>query len=82
MKRRRTKAQKPDSDAAASKARAGSESDGAEEIEETRPAPGTLMRTRRLLLAALRVWELKNGIHSRPFHYRDGDWEDLEPGQS
>lgn len=25
-------------------------------------APGTLMRTRALLLAALRVWELKNRI--------------------
>jgi len=24
----------------------------------------SLMRTRRLLMAALRVWELKNGIHS------------------
>jgi hypothetical protein len=27
------------------------------------PRIGTLARTRRLLLAALRVWELKNGIH-------------------
>lgn len=24
----------------------------------------SLMRTRRLLMAALKVWELKNGIHS------------------
>jgi hypothetical protein len=30
-----------------------------------RPAPpgDSIMRFRRLLLAALRVWELKNGIH-------------------
>jgi hypothetical protein len=28
----------------------------------TRPAVGTLSRTKSLLLAALRVWELKNGI--------------------
>jgi hypothetical protein len=27
-----------------------------------RPAPGTLSRTKSLLLAALKVWELKNGI--------------------
>jgi hypothetical protein len=33
---------------------------GDEEI--TRPAPGTLSRTKSLLLAALKVWELKNGI--------------------
>ena len=26
------------------------------------PAPGTLARTRRLLLAALRLWELRRGI--------------------
>jgi hypothetical protein len=26
------------------------------------PAPGTLIRTRRLILAAIRVWELKHGI--------------------
>jgi hypothetical protein len=30
--------------------------------EPTRPAVGTLSRTKSLLLAALRVWELKNGI--------------------
>ena len=29
---------------------------------EVRPAVGTLSRTKSLLLAALRVWELKNGI--------------------
>lgn len=29
---------------------------------ERRPAAGTLTRTRNLLLAALRVWELKQGI--------------------
>jgi hypothetical protein len=29
-----------------------------------RPAVGTLARTRNLLLAALRVWELKQGIRS------------------
>ena len=30
--------------------------------EVVRPAVGTLSRTKSLLLAALRVWELKNGI--------------------
>ena len=29
-----------------------------------RPAVGTLTRTRTLILAALRVWELKQGIRS------------------
>ncbi len=33
-----------------------------DEEEEIRPAVGTLSRTKSLLLAALRVWELKNGI--------------------
>lgn len=33
---------------------------GADDI--VRPAAGTLMRTKSLLLAALRVWELKQGI--------------------
>lgn len=32
------------------------------ESEPTRPAVGTLTRTKSLLLAALRVWELKQGI--------------------
>jgi hypothetical protein len=34
-------------------------------IEMRRPAPSgdSIMRFRRLLMAALRVWELKNGIH-------------------
>jgi hypothetical protein len=31
--------------------------------DEVRPAIGTLSRTKALLLAALRVWELKNGFH-------------------
>ena len=35
---------------------------GAAGDEATRPAVGTLSRTKSLLLAALRVWELKNGI--------------------
>ncbi len=30
--------------------------------EPVRPAVGTLSRTKTLLLAALKVWELKNGI--------------------
>jgi hypothetical protein len=30
--------------------------------EEKRPAPGTLAQTRNLIMAALRVWELKQGI--------------------
>jgi hypothetical protein len=33
-----------------------------EEDEPVRPAVGTLSRTKSLLLAALRVWELKQGI--------------------
>ena len=33
-----------------------------EEDEPVRPAVGTLSRTKTLLLAALKVWELKNGI--------------------
>lgn len=33
-----------------------------EENEVVRPAVGTLSRTKTLLLAALKVWELKNGI--------------------
>jgi hypothetical protein len=32
--------------------------------ERRRPAIGTLTRTRNLILAALRVWELKQGIRS------------------
>ncbi|HEX4666155.1 MAG TPA: hypothetical protein VH207_06105 [Chthoniobacterales bacterium] len=31
---------------------------------DSRPGIGTLYRTKRLLLAALRLWELKNGIYS------------------
>jgi hypothetical protein len=38
-------------------------SGGCEENEKVRPAVGTLSRTKSLLLAALKVWELKNGIH-------------------
>lgn len=34
----------------------------AEADEPIRPAAGTLARTKSLLLAALRVWELKQGI--------------------
>ena len=33
-----------------------------DETEPRRPSPATLARTHTLLLAALRVWELKNGI--------------------
>jgi hypothetical protein len=29
--------------------------------------PPSFMRIRRLLMAALRVWELKNGIHDSPW---------------
>ena len=32
------------------------------DTERVRPAVGTLSRTKTLLLAALKVWELKNGI--------------------
>ena len=32
--------------------------------DRSEPRGYSLMRTRRLLMAALRVWELKNGIHS------------------
>jgi hypothetical protein len=34
----------------------------ASDDEIVRPAVGTLSRTKSLLLAALKVWELKNGI--------------------
>jgi hypothetical protein len=34
----------------------------ADDDEIVRPAVGTLSRTKTLLLAALKVWELKNGI--------------------
>src|SRR5262245_18333983 len=34
---------------------------------EHRPAVGTLARTKSLLLAALRVWELKNGIRDSSY---------------
>ena len=37
-------------------------SEPVEEDEMIRPAVGTLSRTKTLLLAALKVWELKNGI--------------------
>lgn len=30
--------------------------------DEVRPAVGTMARTKRLILAAVRVWELKKGI--------------------
>jgi hypothetical protein len=47
-----------------------------EEEDEFRPAVGTLGRTKLLLLAALRVWELKNGYRSdrdpEPNHTQDG----------
>lgn len=36
--------------------------DTAADDEPKRPAVGTLSRTKSLLLAALRVWELKQGI--------------------
>ena len=49
------------------KAVARSKYPGEELIE--RPPPGSLLRTKRLLLAALRVWELKNGIHSGGGYY-------------
>lgn len=34
------------------------------EEHETRPSAGSLARTKKLLLAALRVWELKNDRRS------------------
>jgi hypothetical protein len=37
-----------------------------EEEDASRPAVGTLARTKLLLLAALRVWELKNGFRPEP----------------
>ena len=43
------------------KRRAKSASKNADD-EPVRPAVGTLTRTKSLLLAALRVWELKQGI--------------------
>ena len=32
------------------------------DLEENLPAVGTMARTKRLILAALRVWELNHGI--------------------
>ena len=32
--------------------------------DRSEPRGYSLMRTRRLIMAALRVWELKNGIHN------------------
>jgi hypothetical protein len=32
------------------------------DLEENLPAIGTMARTKRLIMAALRVWELKHGI--------------------
>jgi len=47
-----------------------------EEEDQLRPAVGTLARTKLLLLAALRVWELKNGYRSEmnfePNNRQDG----------
>ncbi len=51
---------RPKSRAKPKRRRRGTTSVADEEI--TRPAPGTLSRTKSLLLAALKVWELKNGI--------------------
>ena len=33
-------------------------------LDRSEPRGYSLMRTRRLLMAAIRVWELKNGIHN------------------
>jgi hypothetical protein len=55
--RPRPKNRTPQKSKRRSKAAAG------EEAEVVRPAVGTLSRTKSLLLAALKVWELKNGIH-------------------
>ena len=33
-------------------------------FDRSEPRGYSLMRTRRLLMAAIRVWELKNGIHN------------------
>ena len=38
---------------------------GRHEYDTTMAAAGTLTRTKALLLAALRVWELKHRIHDR-----------------
>ena len=44
------------------KSKRRSKTAAAAEDEFARPAVGTLSRTKSLLLAALKVWELKNGI--------------------
>ena len=44
--------------------------------EDRRPYRGpSIMRIRRLIMAALRVWELKNGIHE--MHWIDFDQPEL-----
>lgn len=52
------------------------------EPEIVRPRVGTLGRTKMLLLAALRVWELKNGYRPEP-HFELSAWtrEGIEPPQ-
>ena len=54
---RRAKAQRGDS------ARPQTARDSAGKTEDEHPAAGTLARTKRLLHAALRVWDLKRRIH-------------------
>jgi hypothetical protein len=43
----------------------GKHSSTASEYDASMAAAGTLTRTKALLLAALRVWELKHRIHDR-----------------
>ena len=48
--------------------------------DRPRPRLPSIMRIRRLIMAALRVWELKNGIHDAPWvdiHWIDFDSQEL-----
>jgi len=44
--------------------------------DRPRPRLPSIMRIRRLIMAALRVWELKNGIHDAP--WVDTRWIDFD----
>jgi hypothetical protein len=61
-KGKRAKKKSPRAAAARPRRRRPSVRKGSASVEISLPAAGTLGRTRRLLLAALRLWELKRGI--------------------
>ena len=63
VKRKRTpKVRKTEFSAAKSRLSAPHPARTEEDETDVQPSVDTLYRTKRLLLAALRVWELKNGL--------------------